>query len=601
MMGTDVRAALYARVSSEQQAEAGTIGSQIEALRERIAEDGLGIEGELEFIDEGYSGATLVRPALERLRDIAAAGCVDRLYVHSPDRLARRYAYQVLLVDELRRCGVQIEFLNHGVGESPEESLLLQVQGMVAEYERAKILERSRRGKLHAARRGSVAVLGGAPYGFRYVPAGHEGGQACYEIVLEEAKVVRQVFQWIAAEGHSISWVCKRLRESKIPTKTGKSWWDRSVVWAMLKNPAYKGMAAFGKTRVGDRRPALRPQRGAPEQPRWAYSTYEVPPEDWIYIPVPAIIGEDLFEAAQERLAENRKRSRARARGARHLLQGLVVCAKCGYAYYGKPISLATAKRKTRRYVYYRCVGTDSYRFGGQRVCSNKQIRSDRLEAAVWSDVCSVLSDPQRIEQEWRRRLAEKPEEGWDGSEQLRRTVDKVRRGISRLIDSYQEGLLEKAEFEPRIRRAKTRLVALQSDLKQRLDAEESREALHLVIGRMREFAAKVTGGLEGADWTTRRAIIRAVVKRVEIDEQEVRVIYKITPDPVKQDQQGNSLQHCWGRDYTPLRRSPFGIGQAATLHDPGLQPLSDQTYEHPVSHPLRQHLPQVGMVQVVE
>jgi site-specific DNA recombinase len=601
MRGLEVRAALYARVSSEQQAQAGTIGSQVQALRERIAQDGLGIDGELEFIDEGYSGATLVRPALERLRDMAAVGCVDRLYVHSPDRLARRYAYQVLLVDELRRYGVQIEFLNHGVGESPEESLLLQVQGMVAEYERAKILERVRRGKLHAARRGSVAVLSGAPYGYRYVPAGQEGQQACYEIVLEEARIVRQVFEWIARDGRSIGWTCKRLRESKIPTRTGKSWWDRTVVWAMLKNPAYKGTAAFGKTRVGDRRPSLRPLRGAPEQPRWAYSTYEVPPKDWIYIPVPAIIGEGLFEAAQERLAENRKRSRERARGARHLLQGLVVCAKCGYAYYGKPISLASAKRKTRRYVYYRCVGTDSYRFGGQRVCWNKQIRSDRLEEAVWRDVCSVLSNPQRIEQEWGRRLAEKPEEGWDGSEQLRRSIDKIRRGISRLIDSYQDGLLEKTEFEPRIRRAKDRLATLQSDLKRCLETEESREAVHLVIGRMREFASKVTDGLEAADWSTRRAIIRAVVKRVEIDEQEVRVIYKITPDSATPDQRSTGLQHCWGRNHTPLGGSLFRVEQLAVLHNPRLQPLADQTYEHSVSHPLLENLPKVGVIQVVE
>src|SRR3989304_652586 len=166
MSSGTVRAALYARVSSEQQAQAGTIDSQLEALRRRVAEEGLRIEGEMEFVDEGYSGATLVRPGLERLRDMAAAGCVDRLYVHSPDRLARKYAYQVLLVDELSRCAVEVVFLNHGVGDSPEDSLLLQVQGMVAEYERAKILERSRRGKLHAARKGGGRGLSGARYGY---------------------------------------------------------------------------------------------------------------------------------------------------------------------------------------------------------------------------------------------------------------------------------------------------------------------------------------------------------------------------------------------------------------------------------------------------
>jgi site-specific DNA recombinase len=187
--------ALYARVSSEQQTKEQTIASQVEALKQRVRQDGLTVADELCFLDEGHSGSTLLRPALERLRDQAAAGAIDRLYVHSPDRLARKYAYQVLLLDELKRCGVEVVFLNHDIGRSPEDDLLLQVQGMVAEYERAKILERSRRGKLHAARRGSLNVLGGAPYGYRYVGR-REGGEACYQVIEEEAQVVRQIFRW---------------------------------------------------------------------------------------------------------------------------------------------------------------------------------------------------------------------------------------------------------------------------------------------------------------------------------------------------------------------------------------------------------------------
>src|SRR5919199_2202103 len=144
-----IQAASYARVSSEQQAEANTVASQVAALQARVAEDGLALPEERQFVDEGYSGATLIRPALERLRDLVAAGGVDRLYVHSPDRLARKYAYQVLLIDEFQRAGVEVRFLNRVPGETAEDALLLQVQGMVAEYERAKILERSRRGKRH--------------------------------------------------------------------------------------------------------------------------------------------------------------------------------------------------------------------------------------------------------------------------------------------------------------------------------------------------------------------------------------------------------------------------------------------------------------------
>lgn len=137
------RAGLYARVSSEQQAKENTVGSQVEALRQRITEDGLTCEQELCFIDDGYSGGMLVRPALEQLRDLAAAGGLDRLYVHSPDRLARKYAYQVLLADELRRCGVELVFLNRQIGTSPEDDLLLQVQGMVAESDTQHVVDTS--------------------------------------------------------------------------------------------------------------------------------------------------------------------------------------------------------------------------------------------------------------------------------------------------------------------------------------------------------------------------------------------------------------------------------------------------------------------------
>src|SRR5215203_4475707 len=256
-----LRVALYARVSSDQQTEQGTIASQVAVLEARILQDGLPLEPDHRFIDEGHSGATLIRPALEHLRDAVATGTVDRVYVHSPDRLARRYAYQVLLIDEFRRLGVEIVFLNRAIGLSPEDDLLLQVQGMVAEYERAKILERSRRGKRHAAREGAVSVLSGAPYGYRYVGK-RDGGVARYEILEDEARIVRRIFAWIGRERISIGEVCRRLQQEGIRTRSGKPAWDRSTVWGILRNPAYAGTAAFGKTRIGPMPARLRPVRG---------------------------------------------------------------------------------------------------------------------------------------------------------------------------------------------------------------------------------------------------------------------------------------------------------------------------------------------------
>src|SRR5437879_106436 len=281
--------AMYARVSPCQPAEAPTRASQVAALRERVAAEGFVLPEAMQFLDEGYSGATLIRPALERLRDVIAAGAVDRVYVHSPDRLARKYAYQVMLVDEFRRAGVEVIFLNRALGHSPEDALLLQVQGMIAEYERAKILERHRRGKRHAARVGAVNVLSGAPYGYRYVTKYEGGGQARYEIIPDEARVVRQVFAWVGHDRLTIGEVCRRLTHAGEVTRTGKAVWDRSVVWGILKNPAYTGAAAFGKTRQGPLRPRLRAQRSRPMQPRRAVSISDVPPEDWITIPVPPL------------------------------------------------------------------------------------------------------------------------------------------------------------------------------------------------------------------------------------------------------------------------------------------------------------------------
>lgn len=270
--------AIYARVSSRQPEEESSIESQLAELRERVEQDGFHLDEELVFVDEGYSGASLVRPGLERLRDVIVLGGVDQLYIHSPDRLARKYAYQVLLIDEFERTNVEVVFLNRELRQTPEDELLLQVQGIVAEYERAKILERSRRGKRHGAQMGKVAVLSGAPYGYHYVSKNEGDGQARYEIVPEEAHIVQQIFYWIGVERVSTGEVCRRLQQSGIPTRTGKDVWDRTVVWGMLKNPAYKGTAAFGKTRYGSMRPRLRAQRGCPEQPRRPMSTDNVPP-----------------------------------------------------------------------------------------------------------------------------------------------------------------------------------------------------------------------------------------------------------------------------------------------------------------------------------
>jgi site-specific DNA recombinase len=449
----------------------------------------------------------------------------------------------------LLRAGVEVHFLNREVGQTPEDQLLLQVQGMISEYERAKIMERSRRGKRHAAQVGTISVLSGAPYGYRYVGK-HEGaGEARFEILLEEARVVRQVFAWVGHDRCSIGEVCRRLTAAKERTRTGKTVWDRATVWDMLKNPAYKGMAAFGKTSVEPLRPRLRAQRGRPMQPKRAVSTQDVPREKWMSIPVPALVSEELFESIQEQLEENRQRARIGERGARYLLQGLLVCGCCGYAYYGKALSPSARKGHPRAYAYYRCIGSDAYRFGGERVCWNKQLRTDLVEEAVWQEVCRLLEDPSRVAQEYRQQLhtADMAPE-WKG---LQTSLGRLRQGIARLIDSYAEGTIDKTEFDPRITRMRERIRQLEAQIQQIQDQKSLEQELQMIIGQLETFATKVSEGLHTADWFTRREMIRTLVKRVEIDQEQVHVVFRVGPNTPSSpsDTRTQSLQHCRGRD----------------------------------------------------
>jgi site-specific DNA recombinase len=521
--------ALYARVSSAQQAQQATVASQLAALQERAKADGHTVLPSDLYVDEGYSGATLARPAMERLRDRVAEGGVEVLYVHSPDRLARRYAYQVLLLEEFARQGVSVIFLHGPAGHSAEDELLVQVQGMIAEYERARILERCRRGKLHKARSGAVNPLSGAPYGYLYVRKSEEG-PARYQVLLHEAKVVRSIFQWLVEEQVSIGEITRRLCSQRIPTRKGLSRWDRATVWAILQNPAYMGQAAFGKTEAVVRGRLLRPIRGKSAVPKHAKSAHrDRPPSEWVSIPVPALVSPETFAAAKEQLERNHRLSARNGRGQRYLLQGLTVCARCGYAFYGKRVSRASAKGRAA-YDYYRCVGSDAYRFEGGRICHNPQVRVDQLDGYVWDSVRQVLQDPARVLDEWTRRSVS------DGTiaelnaqrEEARRALSAQEQTLKRLRDAYEAGALELDDLVARSERVRARSRHTQQELKQAEATIAQTFELKAVVGRLQDFAEQVGNGLDNLSWEQRRQLIRTLVARVEIDEGGATMVYRV-------------------------------------------------------------------------
>jgi site-specific DNA recombinase len=352
-------AAIYARVSSQQQREENTIASQTASLIEFAQSHDLEVPKEWVFEDEGYSGATLERPGLEHVRDLAAEGQIQVVLAYSPDRLSRKYAYQILLIEEFARHGVETLFVKSPQGDSAEDQLLVQFQGMIAEYERAQILERSRRGKRHRAHSGEVSVLSNAPYGYHYVRKTDET-PAAFLVDEAEARVVRRVYEMYTVEGFSIAEIARWLNTAGVPTRKA-SRWEGSVVWAMLRNPAYGGMACFGKTRVSTRTRVMRPQRRRGVTTPCTTAGHERPREEWIEIPVPSLVTEESFARAQELLYQNKLRSRRRTI-APSVVQGLVSCAKCGYA-----LSRTSTQTSARKIHYYKCIGSDSWRNSAAR------------------------------------------------------------------------------------------------------------------------------------------------------------------------------------------------------------------------------------------
>ena len=450
-------------------------------------------------------------------------------------------------------------FLNRPIGTTPEDSLLLQLQGMFAEYERAKVLERSRRGKRHRAQTGAVSVLSRAPFGYRYITREAGGGDARYEIDEEAARIVRQIFTWVGHERLTLAGVCRRLHDSGIPSPTGRRHWSRAMIHSMLLNPAYAGQALYGRRQSVPWRPPLHPPRGHDGLPRRSWRQVPAPTERHISIAVPALIDEDLFVSVAEQLEENRRRSRERLAGVQYLLRGLLVCEKCGYGFTGyHPYG-------PRR--YYRCCGTDRSRFHGAFRCNARLVAVDQLDEAVWTEVCRLLDNPKLVIAEYQRRLdAVQATPHRLELDALDRQLAKARRAIERLIDSYTEGLIEKPEFEPRLTALRRRTARLEAEAKAQQEADEQVRSLHLVIGKLDLFAAMVHDRLAGADWATKRDIICTLVKRIEVADDVVRVIFRVDPGFSGPPETSRTLHHC------PTRRHHARDAQIRRAIQPGGQ-----------------------------
>jgi site-specific DNA recombinase len=337
-------------------------------------------------------------------------------------------------------------------------------------------------------------------------------------VIDAEARVVQRVYEMYTVDGLSMGEIARRLNAEGIPTRKQSVRWERSVVWAMLRNPAYRGAAAFGKTRVAGRIRVTRALRRRGGIVSSNSIGHERPHEEWIEIPVPALVSEESFARAQELLYENKIRSRRRTITP-SVVQGLVSCQKCGYAF-----SRTSTYTSARKLHYYKCIGSDSWRKLGGPVCDNRMVRQDLLDQIVWTEVIRLLEDPTLIQQELDRRLAaarfSDPTKKREQS--LQRELTRVGKGIERLLNAYQGELLSLEQLRERMPSLRQREHALRAELQAIADQAADRVTFLRLAETLAAFLGRLRSAADTLDVIERQRIVRLVVKDILISDDAI-------------------------------------------------------------------------------
>jgi site-specific DNA recombinase len=528
-----MRVAIYVRVSTQRQAQTQTINQQLDRLRKAASDRGWSLAEENVFRDDGYSGASLRRPGLDRLRDQAALARLDAILITDPDRLARNFVHQALLLEELQRHGCKVEFTDRPLSDDPQDQLLLQIRGAVAEYERTLIAERTRRGRLHKLRSGQMLPWTRPPYGYRADPD-RPRDPAGVRADPTESALVAEMFDWYAREGRSMLGLAGRLRELGVPSPTGKEYWGQATIRGILSNPTYTGTLYANRTRARPakvRRSSTHPI-GEPRD-----SQAPLPAEQWVPIAtVPAIVTRELFDRVQAKIATNRAFARRNNTAADYLLRALVSCGGCGLACQARR-TLPTGK------TYYVCTGKNlQVRRRTGTTCRSRFVPSGLLDDLVWSDLADLLRRPDRVTAALRRAAGGcwLPQELKARQENLRRGRASLAQQVERLTEAYLSGVVPLAEYQRRraeLERRDGSLVLQQEQLSG--EASRASEVAGLVTAA-EDFARRVEAGLDAATFERRRELVELLIDRVVVTGETVEIRYVLPIGPA-----GESGRFC--------------------------------------------------------
>jgi site-specific DNA recombinase len=525
--------ALYARVSTSRQQQTQTIDQQLDRLRAHIAQQpDWHLAEEHIYRDDGFSGAKLNRPGLDRLRDRAAFAAFERVLITAPDRLARNYVHQMLLIDELAQRGCHVEFLDRPMSDDPHDQLLLQIRGAVAEYERNLIADRMRRGRQTKLRSGQLLPWTRPPYGYVLdVERPRDPSRVRLDPV--KAAIVQQIFAWYtdSQSPTSLYMVAKRLSDDHIATPTGKPRWNVASIRGILRSQANVGLAYSGRTHPAParrRKSALLPVGpGESHQP--------APPEEWIAIPVPAIVSQETFDLAQARLDQNKQLARRNNTAHAYLLRGLVSCGACKLACMGRCLHGG--------YDYYVCRGrTEAVRAATGERCIARYIPARALDDLVWQDLCQVLVAPTLITHELER--AHMGEWLPQALQARRKTIQdalaQLDRQQARLLDAYLAEIIGRDEFERKRQEVQQTQNGLTQQLRQ-LDAQAQRQIDVATLAEgISTFCQRIQPTLNRLDFAQRRQLVELLIDCVIVTDGQVEIRYVLPTGPA-----GESTAFC--------------------------------------------------------
>ena len=516
--------AIYVRVSTDRQTQAQTIEQQLERLKAHLETEGETLSSENIFRDDGYSGASLNRPGLDQLRDRVRRSILHRVMITSPDRLARNYVHQMVLMEELERAGCSVEFLDRPMSQDPHDHLLLQIRGAVAEYERVLIAERMRRGRQLRLRSGTMLPWTLPPYGYRSAPdCPRDPSSVRIEPV--EGAIVKELFHRYLREKEGLLGLAKHLLALGLPSPRGNPRWSAASLRGILTNPVYTGKLYIGRTRS---RPARTRRSATHSLGKPARGQDATSSEQWVLVgAVPALITEEEFERVQAKLALNQKQATRNNKAHQYLLRALVSCGACQSA------CISRTTNGGLSYYACRCLSQPIHSLQDQR-CRSRYIPADQLDAIVWTDLCNLMMQPDCILHALQR-VHEGcwiPQELQARREAMRKAAAALEKQLERLTEAYLIAVIPVAEYQRRRQELEEKRQSLEIQIRDLATQVKRQAEVNQLATSIQDFCGRTQAGLNQATFDQKRTLIQLLIDRVLVIDDKVEIRYVVPTHP---------------------------------------------------------------------